>query len=105
MSADQMKLLIVDDDAPLRGRLARVMERRGFTVFDADGVESANHIINQEALTHAVLDMKLEDGNGLEIVTSLHEKQPNCRIVMLTGFGNIATAVAAVKAGAVDYLP
>jgi two-component system response regulator RegA len=105
MTAETLTLLIVDDDAPLRGRLARVMERRGFTVYDAEGVEAANRIIDQQRLSHAVLDMKLEDGNGLEIVSSLHEKQPQCRIVMLTGFGNIATAVAAVKAGAVDYLP
>ncbi len=99
------KLLIVDDDAPLRGRLARVMERRGFEVFDAEGVKSAARIIENEAITHAVLDMKLEDGNGLEVVSMIHDKIPDCRIIMLTGFGNIATAVAAVKAGAVDYLP
>jgi two-component system response regulator RegA len=99
------KLLIVDDDAPLRARLARVMERRGFTVVDAEGVKAAISLIDTEKFTHAVLDMKLEDGNGLEIVSMIHEKQPDCRIIMLTGFGNIATAVTAVKAGAVDYLP
>ena len=100
-----LKLLIVDDDAPLRGRLARVMERRGFTVFDAEGVKTAATLIETENFSHAVLDMKLEDGNGLEIVSLIHDKLPDCRIIMLTGFGNIATAVAAVKAGAVDYLP
>jgi len=105
MTTETQRLLIVDDDAPLRGRLSRVMERRGFTVFDADGVADAVKIINEQALSHAVLDMKLEDGNGLEIVPLIQEKHPECRVVMLTGFGNIATAVAAVKAGAVDYLP
>ena len=100
-----MTLLIVDDDAPLRGRLARVMQRQGFTVFDAEGVSAARKIIAEQPLTHAVLDMKLEDGNGLDIVPAIQEKSPDCRIVMLTGFGNIATAVAAVKAGAMDYLP
>ena len=100
-----MNLLIVDDDAPLRGRLMRVMERRGFTVFDAEGVAAARKIIEEQTLTHAVLDMKLEDGNGLDIVPLIQEKSPDCRIIMLTGFGNIATAVAAVKAGAMDYLP
>lgn len=98
-------LLIVDDDAPLRGRLVRVMERQGFTVFDAEGVKDAGKLIESQHFTHAVLDMKLGDGNGLEIVSLIHERMPECRIIMLTGFGNIATAVAAVKAGAVDYLP
>ena len=102
---NELKLLIVDDDAPLRARLARVMERRGFTVFDAEGVKAAAQLIEAEHFSHAVLDMKLEDGNGLEVVTMIHDKMPDCRIIMLTGFGNIATAVAAVKAGAVDYLP
>ena len=93
-----MKLLIVDDDAPLRGRLTRVMERRGFTVHDAAGVDDARLLIDQHAFTHAVLDMKLDDGNGLDIVPLIHERNPDCRVIMLTGFGNIATAVAAVKA-------
>ena len=98
-------LLIVDDDAPLRGRLARAMEKRGFTVIDAEGVNSGLAAVQQHNLTHAVLDMKLEDGNGLDIVSAIHRRHPQCRVIMLTGFGNIATAVAAVKAGAVDYLP
>ena len=101
----EMNLLIVDDDAPLRGRLSRVMARRGFTVFDAESIATARTVIAEQNLTHAVLDMKLEDGNGLDIVPLIQEKFPDCRIVMLTGFGNIATAVAAVKAGAIDYLP
>src|SRR5581483_1413775 len=75
-------LLIVDDDAPLCQRLARAMERRGFVVSTADGVAS-----------------------GLDVVSALREARPTSRIVMLTGYGNIATAVAAVKAGAIDYLP
>ena len=90
---------------PRYGQGLRVMERRGFAVFDAEGVKAAAGLIETEMFTHAVLDMKLEDGNGLEVVTLIHEKMPDCRIIMLTGFGNIATAVAAVKAGAVDYLP
>ena len=100
-----MELLIVDDDAPLRGRLVRVLERHGFTIHDAGSVAEARKLVGQHQFTHAVLDMKLEDGNGLDIVPLIHERAPECRIVMLTGFGNIATAVAAVKAGAVDYLP
>lgn len=100
-----MELLIVDDDAPLRGRLVRLMERHGFSIRDAGGVAEAKALIEERRFTHAVLDMKLEDGNGLDLVPLIHAKCPDCRIVMLTGFGNIATAVAAVKAGAVDYLP
>ena len=115
MTAKKLNLLIVDDDAPLRTRLMRVMERRGFTVHGAESVEAARNIIvhgivaqgivEKQVLTHAVLDMKLGDGNGLDIVKMITEHHPDCRIVMLTGFGNIATAVVAVKAGAVDYLP
>ena len=104
-SGGQLRLLVVDDDAALRGRLVRVLERRGFEVVDAEGVAEARRVINANNLTHAVLDMKLRDGSGLQIVEILKEQQPHCRIVMLTGFGNIATAVAAVKAGAIDYLP
>ena len=100
-----MELLIVDDDAPLRGRLVRAMERKGFAVRDAGGVAEAKQLVRDHLFTHAILDMKLGDGNGLDIVPLIHEKTPDCRIVMLTGFGNIATAVAAVKAGAMDYLP
>ena len=99
------KLLIVDDDKALLGRLARVMERKGFDVTMAAGLDEARDAIKAESFTHAVLDLKLEDGSGLDIVQILHEHQETCRIVMLTGFGNIATAVAAVKAGAIDYLP
>ena len=99
------KLLIVDDDKALLGRLARVMERKGFAVTMAAGLGEARDAIKAESFTHAVLDLKLEDGSGLDIVQILHEHQATCRIVMLTGFGNIATAVAAVKAGAIDYLP
>ena len=97
-------LLIVDDDEPFRNRLARAMEARGFRCelagSGAEGVVAAN----EGAPAYAVLDLKLEDGSGLEIVEALREVRPDTRVVMLTGYGNIATAVAAVKAGAVDYL-
>ncbi|MEC8744066.1 MAG: ActR/PrrA/RegA family redox response regulator transcription factor [Candidatus Puniceispirillaceae bacterium] len=98
-------LLILDDDNALRRTLARSMEMRGFSVDMAATVAEARSLIDASAPSYAVLDLKLEDGNGLEIVTLLQSVNPSCRIVMLTGFGNIATAVAAVKAGALDYLP
>jgi two-component system response regulator RegA len=98
-------LLIVDDDEPLSQRLARAMERRGFVVRTADSVATGVAAATEHPPVFAVVDLRLGDGSGLEIVEALRRSRPNARIVMLTGYGNIATAVAAVKAGAVDYLP
>lgn len=97
-------LLIVDDDAPLRQRLGRAMASRGFHVVEASGVDDGIILAEQHRPGYAVLDMRLGDGNGLDIVGVLRTARPDCRIVMLTAYGNIATAVAAIKAGAVDYL-
>ncbi|HVB15547.1 MAG TPA: ActR/PrrA/RegA family redox response regulator transcription factor [Stellaceae bacterium] len=98
-------LLIVDDDAPLCQRLARAMERRGFIVATADGVASGVAAASAHPPAFAVVDLRLGDGSGLDIVSALRSARPAARIVVLTGYGNIATAVAAVKAGALDYLP
>jgi two-component system response regulator RegA len=98
-------LLIVDDDAPLNQRLARAMERRGFIVQTADSVASGTAAATGNPPAFAVVDLRLGDGSGLDVVSALREARPGARIVMLTGYGNIATAVAAVKAGAIDYLP
>ena len=98
-------LLIVDDDAPLNQRLARAMERRGFVVQTADSVAGGVAAATANPPAFAVVDLRLSDGSGLDVVSALREARPGARIVMLTGYGNIATAVAAVKAGAVDYLP
>ncbi|ACI99923.1 MULTISPECIES: ActR/PrrA/RegA family redox response regulator transcription factor [Rhodospirillales] len=98
-------LLIVDDDAPFRTRLARAMERRGFDVVAVDSVAMGVEMAHEAAPRFAVVDLRLGDGSGLEVVKALRDARPEARIVMLTGYGNIATAVAAVKAGAVDYLP
>ena len=98
-------LLIVDDDAPLCQRLARAMERRGFIVSTADGVASGVAAASAHPPAFAVVDLRLGDGSGLDIVSALRGARPGARIVVLTGYGNIATAVAAVKAGALDYLP
>jgi len=97
-------LLIVDDDEAFRLRLARAMEKRGFQVQVAEGVQDAIRSAQRDPPGYAVVDLKLADGSGLDIVEALRQVHPGMRIVMLTGFGNIATAVAAVKAGAVDYL-
>ncbi len=98
-------LLIVDDDAPFRTRLARAMEKRGFNVVAVDTVHLGIEVAQESAPAFALVDLRLEDGSGLEVVAALRDARPDARIVMLTGYGNIATAVAAVKAGAVDYLP
>ena len=97
-------LLIVDDDEPLRNRLGRAMEKRGFQPILAAGVADAAKILKDVSPAFAVVDLRLEDGDGLQVVNEIHDKREDCRVVMLTGYGNIATAVAAVKAGAIDYL-
>jgi two-component system response regulator RegA len=101
----ERRLLILDDDEPLRLRLATAMEKRGFAVSLAESVGEALKIASSQVHDYALLDLRLEDGSGLEVVTALHDSNPDIKIVMLTGFGNIATAVSAVKAGAIDYLP
>lgn len=100
----ERRLLVVEDDKAFRSRLTLSMERRGFTVFAAEGVEEGAKFAAQHKPDFAVIDMRLEDGNGLDLVPMLRHSNPNMRVVILTGYGNIASAVAAVKAGAVDYL-
>ena len=97
-------LLIVDDDNPFRERLARAMERKGFKVFQAEGVKRGIGCVKQEKPTFAVVDLRLGDGNGLEVVKEIQNTNSDSRIIMLTGYGNIPTAVAAIKEGAIDYL-
>jgi two-component system response regulator RegA len=104
-SADEKTLLIVDDDRPFRERLTRAMQARGFDVVSAETVQEGIAIARDRPPAYAVVDLKLDDGNGLDVVETLHATRPNARVVVLTGFGNIATAVAAVKFGAIDYLP
>jgi two-component system response regulator RegA len=98
------KLLLVDDDAPLRRSMARALERRDFQVVAAEGVAEARSLAREHRPEFAVLDMRLTEGSGLDLVRTLRELRPEVRIVIVTGYGNIATAVAAIKAGAVDYL-
>jgi two-component system, response regulator RegA len=97
-------LLLVDDDEPFVKRLAKAMERRGFLPDTALSVAEGRAKALAHPPAYAVVDLRLEDGNGLEVIELLREKRPDCRIVVLTGYGAIATAVAAVKIGAVDYL-
>ncbi|MCD1624963.1 MAG: ActR/PrrA/RegA family redox response regulator transcription factor [Paracoccaceae bacterium] len=97
-------LLLVDDDDAFLKRLAKAMEKRGFEVEMAGSVAAGKAIATARPPAFAVCDLRLEDGNGLDVVEVLREKRPDCRIVVLTGYGAIATAVAAVKIGATDYL-
>ncbi len=97
-------LLLVDDDEQFVKRLARAMEKRGFVPETAESVAAGKSIATSRPPAYAVIDLRLEDGNGLDVVETLRDRRPGCRIVVLTGYGAIATAVAAVKIGAIDYL-
>jgi two-component system response regulator RegA len=97
-------LLIVDDDKAFLQRLARAMETRGFAVEAAASVDEGLSLLKRRPPAFAVVDMRLEDGNGIDVIAKLKELRPDSRAVVLTGYGNIATAVTAVKIGAVDYL-
>ena len=98
-------LLIVDDDNPLRDRLARAMEKKGFQVSQAESVEKGINQARNTPPAFAVIDLRLGDGSGLEVVKEIQRLKKDSRVIMLTGYGNIPTAVAAVKAGAIDYIP
>ncbi|CCE08608.1 two-component transcriptional regulator RegR, Fis family [Bradyrhizobium sp. STM 3843] len=97
-------LLIVEDDKPFLERLARAMETRGFVVTSCESVADGISQIGKSAPAFAVVDLRLGDGNGLDVVSALKRTRPDARAIVLTGYGNIATAVTAVKMGAVDYL-
>jgi len=97
-------LLVVDDDKPFLTRLARAMEARGFEVRTAESVAEGVEQVRRSAPGYAVVDLRLGDGTGLDVIQALHQARPEARAVVLTGYGNIATAVTAVKLGAIDYL-
>ena len=101
---EDKSLLIVDDDNPFRERLARAMEKKGFQVYQADGARKGIESVKFKKPSFAVVDLRLNDGSGLEVVKELQNSNSKSRIVMLTGYGNIPTAVAAIKEGAIDYL-
>ena len=98
-------LLVVDDDLPFRERLSRSMEKKGLEVDSADSFSSAVEIIQKQNYDYAIVDMRLTDGSGLELIKKMQIKSPGTKSLLLTGYGNIATAVAAIKSGAIDYLP
>ena len=97
-------LLLVDDDRPFLQRLSRALEQRGFSVRSAESVAEGLAALRASAPAYAVVDMRLGDGNGLDVIEALQRARADARVVVLTGYGNIATAVTAVKLGAFDYL-
>ena len=101
---EDKSLLIVDDDNPFRQRLARAMEKKGFTVTQAESVKIGIETVKSQSPAFAVVDLRLNDGNGLEVVKEIQKGNIKSRIIMLTGYGNIPTAVAAIKEGAIDYI-
>ncbi len=104
VSADEKTLLIVDDDKSFLQRVARAMETRGFEVLAADSVQEGLRLVDERPPAYAVVDMRLGDGSGLDVISALKARRPEARAIVLTGYGNIATAVTAVKTGAYDYL-
>ena len=105
VEAGDNSLLIVDDDARFADRLARAMEKRGFACSIATSVTDGRQMATAQPPSYAVVDLRLDDGSGLDVVNTINQVKPSARVVMLTGYGNIATAVSAVKLGAIDYLP
>ncbi len=97
-------VLIVDDDNPFRERLARAMDKKGFVVSQAESVKKGIDLVRQKKPAFAVVDLRLGDGNGLQVVKEIQALNSQSRVIMLTGYGNIPTAVAAIKEGAIDYL-
>src|SRR5690606_17978151 len=100
----ERSLLIVEDDKSFLQRLAKALESRGFTVTTAESVAEGLMQIENSPPAFAIVDMRLGDGNGLEVISALKSRRPDARGIILTGYGNIATAVNAIKLGAVDYL-
>ena len=98
-------LIIVDDDLPFRERLSRSMEKKGFIVEAFSNFKDSSNRISSKNFDYAIVDMRLEDGSGLELIKEIKTSNPNTKSLLLTGYGNIATAVAAIKSGAIDYLP
>jgi two-component system, response regulator RegA len=103
-ASGERSLLIVEDDKSFLQRLARAMEGRGFIVTTAESVAEGLLQVEKAAPAFAVVDMRLGDGNGLDVISAMKRRRPEARAIILTGYGNIATAVNAVKLGAVDYL-
>lgn len=104
LDCDIKSLLIVEDDDALRDRLIRSMEKRGFDVVSASGVAEAFAAIETDLPDYAVIDLRLIDGSGLDVMHELETRRPDVRAIVLTGYGDIPTAVSAARLGAIDYI-
>jgi two-component system response regulator RegA len=97
-------LLLVDDDEVLRPRLARALRERGYVVREAAAAAAARQVLAETAIGWAVVDLRLPDGSGLDVVRAIHAAEPEAKVVVLTGYGSIPTALEAVRLGATHYL-
>ena len=97
-------LFIIEDDKPFRERLTTSFQRKDFTVTAAASKKEALDVLAGNNFNYAIVDLRLGDGSGLDVIKVIKEQNPECRTVMLTSYGNIATAVSSVKLGADDYL-
>jgi two-component system response regulator RegA len=104
ISNERPSLLLVDDDAIFRAVLCRALEKRGYAVTAANSVEQAIPLAQANPPEYAVVDLKMDGASGLVLIRALHELDPATRIVALTGYASIATAVEAIKLGATQYL-
>jgi len=104
-SAAPTSILLVDDEQVFRDSLARAFRRRGFDVRTADGYDSALASAREDSPELAIVDLRMPGKNGLEVVRDLKALDPSTRIVVLTGYGSIATAVDAIRLGAAYYVP
>ena len=97
-------LLLVEDDDPFRSRLGTALQKRGFNITSASSVAEGLSAVRMNAPEYAVIDLRLQDGSGLDVVEALEQQRPDARVIILTGYGNILTAVAATRLGAIDYI-
>ncbi|HET9958984.1 MAG TPA: response regulator [Polyangiaceae bacterium] len=104
LNSSENSVLLVDDDLEFRSTLARAFRRRGWEVFEADSPAGALELARNESPEHAVVDLRMPEGDGIALVRALRALDPALRIVLLTGFGSIATAVECMRAGAINYL-
>lgn len=98
-------ILLVDDEEVFRRRLAQAFSRRGFTVYEAGDFDAAVAVLNESSPELALIDLRMPGRSGLELVAEAKRLRPEIKIVVLTGYGSIATASQAIKLGALYYLP
>ena len=104
MDESPRSLLVLDDDVDFSSALQRALNKRGFPTQVAQNIKQAEDIVSTRVITDAIIDLRIGEESGLKAIARLHEQDPQLRIVVLTAFANIATAVEAIKLGALNYL-